>query len=486
MRDTAPSSTISTFLKDSIIGMAGKDLSEEHKFPLQTACFTAMIIASHCVGAAYSVSSPSGRILPVPLFGISEQPSNAGKTSVVEDCYAGFAENAINLNRVIATRRDAIKQEIETKKKSGISVSQNELDKLRSMAEIPIGISDPTPEGLESSLVRTGGFFIAYSTEQGLSKTLLGGMYSDGKTKDDLILKAFNAEFHAVERASDRITFKGRPYGGVFELSQEGTINRIMSSAGVSGISERFLMLREGDLLGTRRYVNDLIDINGVLTGIISPTADMIKAHKPVERTALKQYQKQCAYMATKRFENANADVNGLTRLHFDPEAWVVLMAGKQFLEDDIGKQRVRNSYLASMKGKVDLQIMKLAATIHCMDCDIETHKNIPLNIGIETVRTAFWTIYELFEGVSKIADSNAMYGDSAEEDFIMNYLQSQSRPIDMKKICHNIKRQKDSPFRFYTERGAAKIKIEDTIKRLVDEGKVFERKNTQPYLYSA
>ncbi|QYW02828.1 protein of unknown function DUF3987 [Vibrio phage BUCT006] len=487
-KDTKPSSTISIMLEGSLIHMAAKEVSDIYNFPLETACFTSMIVASHAVGSAFCVTSPLGKSLPVPLYGIAEQPSNAGKTSIVEEFYSGYAERAMIINKEIEKEVKDVKSSIDDKVKMGIDVPEFEQKKLDGLAKLPIGVSDPTPEGLESSLVAHGGFFIAYSTEQGLSKTLLGGLYSEGNKKDDLILKAYNGEYHNVVRANrDRITFCGRPYGGVLELSQEGTIARIMESAGSTGISERFLMMREGDLLGHRKYIN-LTDeqMHGILMGDIKPSGEMLNIAKPKKRTALDQYYNQMAALADCRRTNESPDMFGLQKLKFSPEAWVVVMTGKQYIENSIRNAETRNSYLASMQGKIDLQIMKLAATLHVMDWDIRTHGQVGLEINADTARKAYWVITELFRGVISIAEQGELYGDNAEEAAVLEWLPSisggSSKLKSMDQIKKALTRKKDSPFRFYTLKGEGAKKVEEAVVRLVAAGKVLEDKRfTKP-----
>lgn len=491
-KDTHPSSTISIWLDGSIIHMAAKEAADIYNFPFETACFTSMIVASHAVGGAFCVTSPTGKSLPVPLYGIAEQPSNAGKTSLVEEYYSGYAERASILNKEIEKEAKEVKRSIDDKVKSGMDVPDNEMKLLEGLSKIPIGVSDPTPEGLESSLVAHGGFFIAYSTEQGLSKTLLGGLYSEGNKKDDLILKAYNGEYHNVVRANrDRITFCGRPYGGVFELSQEGTISRIMESAGSTGISERFLMMREGDLLGHRTYFNGTHEeIHAILMGDMMPTPDMLKVARPKKRTALDQYYNQMAAMADARKDNESPDMLGLTKLKFSDDAWTLIMAGKQLIENSIRNAETRNSYLASMQGKIDLQIMKLSATLHVMDWDIKTHGKVGIIIGIETARKAFQVIQELFRGVISIAEQGELYGDNAEDMAVLEWLPSLSggstKAKSMEQIKKALTRKKDSPFRFYTLKGESSKKVEEAVLRLVASGKVLEDKRFTKPKYAA
>lgn len=483
-KDTRPSATISTFLKDTIIGMAADELATKHKFPRQTANFSALIIASHIVGSCYSVKIHGHQPLPIPLYGVSEQPSNSSKTSVVEELYSGYIKEAIKINREVQYEREKIKSSMISKQKNGVTIGLDvEQEKLNSLRKIPLGFSDPTPEALESSLIESDGFYIAYSTEQGLSKTLLGGFYSDREKKDDLILKGFNGEYHASARTS-RASFAGRPYGGVFELSQEGTIARIMSSAGTTGTAERFLMIIEDNLIGSRRYLPENADLKEILVnGKVDK--NLLSKIEKTKTTACEQFKMQSAEFARIRSNLSNVDIDSLPYFYFTDEAMVALLAAKQVMENQTANESIRNSFLASMRGKIDLQIMKVSATIHAMDWHIETHGEISREIGIDTVIMAYNIVDSLFHGIKNVADGNNIYGENAEDIYVLDYIQSNRMPISISKICHNISRKKDSPFRFYTERGEARNMIKKSVDRLVESGQVMMRKGTNP-VYSA
>lgn len=488
MYDTKPSSTISAFMGDSLIGLAARELSDKHQFPLETTMLSALAVASHAVGSSYSVGVPGRQPMPVPLYAISEQPSNSSKTGLLEDLYMGYVDSATRVNAEIKKNIEAHKKSIAQKIKAGSDIGlEQEQEMLSKLSFIPIGLSDVTPEGLEVSLTETDGFFITYSTEQGLSKTLLGGLYSEGSKKDDLLLKGFNGEAHAVARANKDVQrFVGRPYGGMLELSQQGTIARIMQSAGSTGISERFLILCENDLLGRRTYINATEDeVNSILVGDKKPTQAMINFVKPRDMTAFKQYVNQMGKFPGIRSQLDDKTLKGLNKLEISGSAQVLLLAAKQKIEFWIAEQKYRNEYLASMMGKIDLQMMKVAATLHCMNWDIDTHGKIGKQISEETVRDAYWIVFELFRGVKNIANGQDLYGDDVENAYVLDYLTSQRSKMTADKICQNVVRQKDNPFRFYKKRGEAREKIKEALQRLTVDGKVFVMQGKVPS-YSA
>lgn len=485
--DTKPSAHISPFLSAHLIGQCAKELAEHIRFPLETANFAALMAASHAVGSVYTVCYPEGDALPVPLYGIAEQPSGTGKSWLVGNLYRGYIEQGAKLNKEIVIKRDSLKKEITAEQKQGNNVHHNKLAELESMLEVPRGTTDATPQSLEKVMDRYQGFFMVYGTEQNLTKTLLGGLYSDGQTVDGIINSAFNGEYSSSERASsDRVTFQGRPFGGVFCLSQEGTIQTVLNSAGTSGLAERFLMIREDDLLGNRSQYENVSDDD--LTAILTlrkkaPKQMTERAKKVKPMPAFAQYRSKMGRLAIERANLQGYELAELKKLRFKPEAWAMIEAAKELFERRIGKQAVRNAFIASMNSKIDMLVMKCAATIHVMDT--AEYQDVG-EIGCDSVFAAFSTVHALFEGVNDISSGNKLYGDDAEDEFVLDHLQNSRRPLSMDQICQAIIRKKnENPFRFYQKRGEGREKIRESVMRLVNSGKCCERKGENP-VYSA
>lgn len=486
-KDTNPSATISTFLGDHIIGMCAKERSEIIKFPLQTTCLTSLVIASHAVGSVYSVCYPDGEVLPVALYGIAEQPSGTSKTRVVREMYSGYVDKAIELNKVIAIERESLKREVAAMDKTAPNgAHENQKEDLMNMLDVPTPTTDATPQSLEKVMARYGGFFMAAGTEQNLTDTLLGGLYSDGKGVDGIINSAFNGEHSSTERASnDRVVFHGKPYGGIFCLSQEGTIQTVLNSAGTSGLAERFLMIREDDLIGYRdRYEDVELDvIKGIISGQCEAPDDMIKKsihNKP--SPAFQQYRSKMAELAVKRKNLDDKSLGGLIRLQFEPKAWVIIEAVKSLFEREARTKKISNSFLESMGSKLDILTMKTAATIHVMNT--APYQQIT-PIPPEVVRSAYLTIESIFQGVSRISTENNLFGESPEIEAVYEYLQRQRKPVTVDNICQSLMRAKNSPFKFYKKRGEGREKIKEALEKAVLEGRVMERKGKNP-VYSA
>lgn len=481
------SAVITPFLDDTICGMAAKELSEEIQFPPETSALCAIAAASQVVGAVYSVGYPNGRQLPIPLYAVGEQPSGTSKTRIVTELFDGYVKQALTINEKVRKEREIMKRSIADQVKKGIEPNQNEVDMFDKLVELPMGTSDATPQGLEKPMVRYGGYFSVYGTEQNLTKTLLGGLFSDGQVSDGIINSGFNAEMFSSERASsERVTFSGHPFGGILCVSQGGTIQTILESAGGSGLAERFWMIREDDMLGKRsKYDCSDEDLKGIMTGRIKPTKEMkssSKSRSPL--TAYRQYSAAMARMANERHNLGAVKFDGLHKLEFSSEAWGIIEAAKEFYERSIGKQEVRNSFISSLNSKIDVHIMKAAATLHVTNC--AEYQAIPLKITTDCVLAALGVVQAIFSGVEDISATNKLYGDDAEDQCVYDYVEQQKRPVNAAKIKQELARskKKDSPFQFYTKHGEKPKKIEAALERMVKNGKITCNSSRTPAVY--
>lgn len=489
VKSTNPSSIITPFLEGHLVGLASKEVAVDAIFPLETTALSSLVAASHCVGSVYSVCYPDGSILPIPLYSIAEQPSGTGKTRVVTEWYNGYIDKASELNTAIRKDRQKLKRHIAQKEKSqntaGLDVEMEDLER---MLEIPVGVTDATPQALEKVMDRNDGFFMVYGTEQNLTKTLLGGLYSDGNSNDGIINSAFNGEHSGTERQTEsRVTFTGRPYGGIFCLSQDGTINTILSQAGGTGLAERFYFLREDDLIGQRDKMPDIdtATINAVIAGKMAPPPEMMNLTKQsIEKKAFAQYRKKMESLAVERKNlKEGAKLEKLKRLKFTPEAWACIEAMKTLFERDIAKQKIRNAYIASLCSKVDILVMKTAATLHVMDTEAYQTTG---DISIGTARNAFYVTSSLIDGAVKIAKQNRNFGDEPESDYILEFIDTQKTPVSFDKIYNVISRRKDHPFRNYQRRGEASAKMREALDRLIDQERVFEMSSGKTKKYQA
>jgi len=492
MAEFKSSSYITPHLKKTLIGLTARELSEVIIFPPETSALSALVAASHAIGTVFSVAYRDGGILPIQLYGLSEQPAGSGKSPLIRRLYDGYTFEAVKINKEIAKLKKDATTNITMRVKKGEIVSENEEAAANNYSLLPTNVSDTTPQGLEGKAAMSDGCFIALSTEQNLTDTLLGGLYSDGKAVPGLINSAFNAEHFESARANDkRVTFSGYPFGGVFCLSQAGTISSVLNSANGSGMAERFLMLKE-DKINKSEYSPLKHLTNEQISEIIvsndeSAYDELIggTVRKKVETPYTDQFATMMRRMATMRRqmnESHSMEFHNLTRLKISEFGWLKIHAEQ--LRYHRMSENTPNSFKSSLFQKIDMQIMRIAATIHVSDASM--NGAIPNVISSEAVTIACKIAESLFEGVDSLAGDNATYGDEVEDDFIVDYI-TKHRDQTNEQLKRNVKRvTKDNPFSYYRERGEAQAKIQQSVDRLVIKGSVIILNNRKEVTYRA
>lgn len=390
------SAMISTFLSDSIIGQCAEEAAINRQFPIETASLMALSVASHAVSTHYCVEYPNGKRLPVGIYAIGEQPPGTSKTSVMEYFLDGIHEALIKINQ---GRSEVRKQILKSKDdKKGVLDPYEEAE-LAKAFHIQAPITDTTPEALDSILNNQGGFFIANSTEQGLANSLIGGMYSDKGSNFDVLLKGFNAEWHSSSRVT-RTGFSGKPHGGVLCISQDGLIETVLGNSDSTGLCERFFVMLEGNMFGHRDF---------------SMAGPEIKRKEFCDLT-----RALCMKLADLEF----LDIDSLVPLKICKKGWSLIIEQKQDLESSLAdNEKYDASMFRGMWSKMDIQIMKVAATLHVYDGGDSTKQ-----INQDTIKRAIAIVKELLRGVVSICEKKGFIGKSVEEESIEEYMSKNGR----------------------------------------------------------
>lgn len=397
-----PESTaqISSLLKGTVIGDAAAQLSKNRLFPIETTSLMALSVASYACSIGYCVQYEDGDKLPIGIYAIAEQPSGAGKSGTLKKLDRGFREAIADEN----IRRDKIRKQI-LKSKSDKAGDLEEFEEQELLDNHPITppVTNTTAEALDKELVRQFGWFCVTSTEQGLLNTLVGGKYStDGKSSFDLMLKGFNAEDHNEMRVT-RQGFNGLPHGGAMCISQDGSVSTVLDSSGSTGLIERFLILIEETNKGRR---------------------DRRNARSP-EWGHVNHFNNQCKHIATEGLTGSKRLLfSNLKPIKLSTEAWDVLYDLQDDVEPDLGPGgRYHAHIFSSMWSKLDIQVMKVAATLWLMD-----GKSHEKPIDVETVKVAAAVVISIFKGVVKVCEMKGIVGKSAEEEAVEEYMSKNGR----------------------------------------------------------
>lgn len=391
------SAMISPFLSDCLIGQCAEEAAINRQFPLETATLMALSVASHAASMVYCVEYPNGKKLPIGIYAIGEQPPGTSKTSVMEYFLDGI-HNA--LRTINEGRSDIRKQIMKSKEDKKGALDPYEEEELSKAFHIQAPITDTTPEALDSILNNQGGFFIANSTEQGLANSLIGGMYSDKGSNFDVLLKGFNAEWHSSSRVT-RTGFSGKPHGGVLCISQDGLIETVLGNSDSTGLCERFFLILEGNMFGHRDF--------SMATGIEKKRQHFCNVTREI---------------CMKLTESESLDIDSMKPIKIEKEAWDLIIEQKQDMEQSLAdNEKYDASMFRGMWSKMDIQIMKVAATLHVYSGKTEAQM-----IDVEAIQVSIAIVKELLRGVVSICEKKGFIGKSVEEESIEEYMSKNGR----------------------------------------------------------
>ncbi|MXR67982.1 DUF3987 domain-containing protein [Shewanella sp. JBTF-M18] len=400
------------------------DVARAYQFPTNTAILTVMGIFSGYAGLKYCVQYPNQERLPMGLYVVAEQPPAAAKSSVLRSATTPClkAIKALNESRLAAA-------------------TEEEPARL-----IKILGSNTTPEALESDHAKVNeGYFSLASAEQGLSDVLLG-LTSDRKADSDLILKGFNGEWHSASRVT-RQGFQGIVHGAVTLLAQSGSIDTILAKSNGTGIAERFLMLSEPTLLGKRRF------------GKAKPSF--------VDRKLRASYDKAVENISEWMISNNHYPLlERLISLEIDPQGWQAIADKQQEIEPLLADGELySHGVLRGIFGKIDIQVMKLAATLHIADC-LMTDKAVGGFIPYSVVTVAIDMAAALAANVRQILEEKGMIGKSAECEAILRMFEQGGSKTEREIIQS---RSRVAPFKTMT--GNKSDAIRAAIASCINEG---------------
>jgi hypothetical protein len=362
---------------------------------------------------AWRVNYQHSGTVPIGLYVATEQPSGAAKSR----CLNTFLQPFQKVHRKHAATC------LELMAKLGDSDDdKEEKERLNDVLNVTFVATNSTPEALDESLHTTNGFFSAVSSEQGLFNSLLGLSYGEGKANNnDLLLNAFNGDYVATMRKG-RVGYRGFVGGGVTLFAQNGSVETILNQSNGTGLSERFLMLAEPHNLGKRDWTKP----------------------QHIDDWCVNEYAKICEPLASEVFMNP-MDYNDLPALTIDDDGWRLIHNFRNKIEPHL-KDGGRFSHISlrGAAGKVDIQIMKIAANLHLLKGINPT----PKIINNDLVTAAIWIVGDLLEAHLDMLKDKGVAGDRAEWQAVIKYL-SGKKGVTMREATNSLNRT--SPFKTMT-----------------------------------
>ncbi|WP_110456052.1 DUF3987 domain-containing protein [Shewanella algidipiscicola] len=361
----------------------GAEIARFYQFPPNTAILSVLGIFSGYAGLKYCVQYPNGTRLPIGLYVVGEQPPAAAKSSVLRAATTPCLKAIQDLNQ----------------KRREVATDDEPAKVLRILG------SNTTPEALEADFTKVNdGYFSLASAEQGLSDVLLG-LTSDRKADNDLLLKGFNGEWHSSSRIT-RQGYQGFVHGAVTLLAQPNSIDTILAKSNGTGIAERFLMVSEPTLLGKRKFGQGRpAPMNGNLRN------DFDKAVTDIASWLLDT--------------NHLPAIDNLVSLEIEPKGWQAIADKQQEIEPLLADGAFySHGILRGIFGKIDIQIMKIATTLHVADV-LMAGGSVGGFIPYATVKVAINVAEALATNVRYILEAKGVIGKTAECETILKMFEN-------------------------------------------------------------
>lgn len=334
--------------------------------------------------------------LSTNLYIATAQPPSTGKTGVSNYFTSPILAATEELNAGNMKRRRDILQDIEDAEKElkNSNGREEKMDLRDTLAELEEKLSrypvyqmyftDATPEALCNEASKQTGMFNIISDEAQSILTSIGLAYGDGKKapNNEPILKGWDNGYVSMVRIT-RSMPSIHIRGGIAVLAQYETVKAILSmSDRENGLTERFLFGYESHMLGMRDHTNFKPVSGEAKTNFAEVMRNIVLS----EKTVLNITDDSKKFILQKKNE-------------FEP-----LMA-------DGGKYS--SNLMRGFLGKMDKQVLKIAASLHAIDNFKESVTNLTINY--DCVLRAYSIYCELLKTFTRTADSEGFGGDESQ-----------------------------------------------------------------------
>jgi hypothetical protein len=332
----------------------------------------------------------------VNLFCVASQPPSTGKSSIFSFFSKPFAMAFQDLNKENQKKRLRLEKELNEltdAQESGQNVAleiEQTLSALRDVQHVKWYMDDVTPEAAESIAGKQSGYMNIISPESDAVNVILGNVYGDGKGKANhgVFLKMWDTEWHSSARVT-RNGFEGEIYGSVSVLAQDESIDTILRIGQDSGrgISERFLLIREPNLFGSRKS----------------------SARKKTEPALIDEFNQTA--------ENIVREISKV--LTFSSKAFAMVNKLTDELDDKMSDGReFSSSMIRGAAGKADKQVYKLASIMHIAEDWRPSGRRRPV-VDDKHVKNGIAIFMELLKTYLSAADDMRISGLNTEIAFV-------------------------------------------------------------------
>ncbi|QGH77388.1 hypothetical protein [Escherichia phage BEBK14] len=388
-----------------VVGKLARNLARSVQFPESSAYMHFIGCISAAMLGRFTVDY-HGTDQPTALYVVTSQPPSAGKSAINSLAIAPMVAEVDRINEQRKKDRKKIQAKLAgllKEMKSERSGADMEIlyqekedleEKLSKLCDVVFPVSDTTPEGLAKINNRQGNFAVI-SDEATSINSLLGLTYanSERKTNSELVLKAWDHGHVSIARSNADNNMSFFALGCMSVIAQDETINGIMDagSRGI-GVSERFLLVREQPLIGTRVFVDE----NGDST------------YEPVDGELKAQY--------FQLVHNIMSEIN--VSLKVSRSAMRVLNIARQDMEPHLADGgKYSHTMLRGALGKMDKQVIRIAAVLHVIRnwFNPAGYPQKSREIDVDTMQEALLMFHELSKTYISAANASGYAGDDAE-----------------------------------------------------------------------
>lgn len=387
-----------------IVGKYSRNVADAVKFPRSSAYMHFLGCVSAAMMDRFEVEY-FGDYQPASLYIIVSQPPSTGKSAIYGKAIAPIISEVDLINeRRQKERKSAnaniarIKAELKndklppSAKQEMLGDLEREMERLEKNCDIVFPISDPTPEGLAKINSRQGNFAVI-SDEATAVNSLLGLTYanSDRKNNSELVLKAWDKGHIAIARSNTENNLSFTAHGVMNVIAQDETINGIMAAGerGI-GVSERFLLVREKNLLGTRKRRDE----NGN------------RIARNIDKSLTAEY--------FRLIHNIMQETN--VQIKVSDEAEYLLDDAVDQIEAELGDGGAySHSMLRGTMGKMDKQVIRIATVLHTVRNWCGESPTKEREISGDTMSEAIMIFHELSKTYISSANASGFAGEKAE-----------------------------------------------------------------------
>jgi hypothetical protein len=415
----------------------GIQLPPSSSFLIGLAIFSSIATRVYCVAYRY------GGLLPIGIYSIAVQPPATAKTWLQSEYKRPFEDCDEERRKAHA---DEIKKEQNWLKANRKHQDYNErkehLDYLKKNSIPVLFVTNATAEALEMSLAKTDGYFSLVSSEQTMVDSVLGKLYGNElrAKNNEITLNGFDGAKSGTLRVG-RETYSGRAIGGIALFAQNGSIETVLNASNGTGLCDRFLMLSESHLLGTRDHINV----------------------EPIDRSITAEYYTLCTSIAQLAFKDEKEEIRVLK---FTDSGYLRINEYKNYIEPDLAddaKYACHNS-LRGGAGKADMKIMKIAANLHLLDGGMDQSV-----IADKHVIAAIKILDDLINAALGLCHDKGIVGVKAETRAIIGYISKRTKLTNMTDIKNSLR--DTQPFKDMT--GSKADAITKAVNDMVERGEL-------------